>query len=184
MMEGINQTDHDKLQKVAKRLRIAVWVFCAAMLVIFIVDLCSDHADIHVKHSWTDNAVVDALQERSMFPTALFAGIQQLELLLVIGFMFWLQRLFGLFGRGEYFSNQSVTCCLWLAWLFITILVIPILQQAYLFYLGKRFLPPEVDVSFTLHLNLGSLVLIVMLPMIIYLLRIAQTLELENKEFI
>jgi NADH:ubiquinone oxidoreductase subunit 4 (subunit M) len=118
-----------------------------------------------------------------LFPTALFDGIEKLLILLVAAFLFWLQRLLAFFERGEYFSNQSVTCCQWLAWMFVVMLVIPATQKGYLYYLCYRFLP-DLDIRYSIEVNLSSLVLVILLPMIIYMLRIAQTLELENKEFV
>lgn len=183
MTEQSNLAHHEKIKRVAGRLKITVWVFCAAITTIFLMGLIFGQPSVEVNKDLVSEEAKLALVAMSLYPDRLFAVVETLQLLMVVFLMFWLQRLLAFFEKGQYFSNQSVSCCLWIAWIFVTLLIVPFIQKSYLYYLCYRFLP-ELDVPFSIELNLGSLVLIVLLPMVIYMLRIAQTLELENKEFV
>ena len=151
MTEQSIPNHQEKIKRVAGRLKIAVWVFCGIVATVFVVGLFYENPSVQLDTDWMGEEAALALSASSLFPTALFAGIAKFELLLVGFFMFWLQRLLALFERGEYFSNQSVNCCLWLAWLFVSLLVVPAMQKGYLYYLCHRFLPDTEQPGKVVH---------------------------------
>lgn len=183
MSQQAMQQHHQKIAKTAKRLRIAIWLFSAFLLTVFIAGFFIEQPTVSVKRDYGSEQLISALAEKSLFPEKLYGALDTLYLLLVGVFLFWLQRLLGYFQRAEYFSNHSIRCYLWMVWIFVTLLLVPVLQKLYLHYLSYRYLP-DLDLPMVFEFNFSSLVLLILLPMIIYLLRIAQSLESENQEFV
>ena len=172
-----------KIKRVARRLRLAVWLACAGLLGLLLSSWLTGQPLIGVHGPELGEEVTAALVAKAMYPETLNKIMEGLQLFGVGLFLFWLQRLLGFFQRGDYFSNAIIHCYLWMAWVFFILLLLPGLHKLYLHYLAYRYLP-EVDVPVDIVVNFSSVVLLVLLPLIIYLLRIAQAQELENKEFI
>lgn len=172
-----------KIKRVARRLRLAVWLACAGLLGLLLSSWLTGQPLIGVRGPELGEEVTAALVAKAMYPETLNKIMEGLQLFGVGLFLFWLQRLLGFFQRGDYFSNAIIHCYLWMAWVFFILLLLPGLHKLYLHYLAYRYLP-EVDVPVDIAVNFSSVVLLVLLPLIIYLLRIAQAQELENKEFI
>jgi len=183
-MTSRNEADHhQKIKKIARRLRLGTWLLGALLLGLAIAGLVTGDPMVSVNNRLLDAELTAALTENSLYPQGLISASQWLQLAGVVLFLFWLQRLMGFFQRGDYFSNPAIRCYLWMAWLIFALLVLPGLNKVYLYYLCYRYLP-ETDVPLELTINFSSLVLLVLLPLIIYLLRVAQSLETENREFV
>jgi hypothetical protein len=174
---------HQKIKKIAGRLRMCTWLISALLLGLLVAGLVTGESLVSVNNHVLSAELTAALTEKSLYPHGLMSGLEWLQLAGVGLFLFWLQRLMGFFQRGDYFSNPSIRCYLWMAWVIFALLVLPGLNKLYLHYLCYRYLP-ETDAPLELTINFSSLVLLVLLPLIIYLLRIAQSLEIENREFV
>jgi len=103
-----------------------------------------------------------------MFPVALT---------LLVG-LYWLQRLFGEYQQGHFFTDDSMRCYVWLVWLkafsFVYLLVLPVL-------LSLAAANPE---SPSIRIDAGSLVELLLLLLIVNLLKAAQQINEENKGFV
>lgn len=174
---------HQKITRIAKKLRIGVWLFFAVILSAFIASFFTEHAGVAVKSEFVNEELYLALVDNGLYPENLYGVIQDISLLMVVVFLFWLQRLLGFFQINDYFSNQSIRCYLWMAWLFVIMIIMPVFQKFYLQYLAYRYLP-DIDIDFSVDIHLSSIVLLILLPLIIYLLRVAQSIEHENQEFV
>ena len=99
-------------------------------------------------------------------------------IVLFVLFVYWLQRLFGEFSRGAFFTADGMRCYLWLVWIkvigFLYGVIVPLLPNM---IMGGG---EELDITFDV-LEFFTLMLLVL---IIYLLREAQVISNENKEFV
>ena len=108
---------------------------------------------------------------------ALGAIMLPVAITLILG-VYWLQRLFGEYQQGCFFTDGSMRCYVWLVWLkafsFIYALILPLLLNP-----GRD----GADNS-GITVDAGSLVELVVLLIIVNLLREAQQLNEENKGFV
>ncbi|MFT7287375.1 MAG: hypothetical protein ACI87W_001489 [Halieaceae bacterium] len=100
-----------------------------------------------------------------------------LAVTLILG-VYWLQRLFGEYQQGHFFSEGSMRCYVWLVWLkafsFVYALIWPLLLAV----------AGTVPVSLAITVDAGSLVELLVLLLIVNLLKEAQQLNEENKGFV
>ena len=94
--------------------------------------------------------------------------------------IYWLQRLFGAYAAGDFFTDESMRCYLWLVWLkvasFTYNLVLPLLL------LWSTQAETEMDAN--IIVNPGALVELMVLLLIVHLMREAQRISEENKGFV
>jgi hypothetical protein len=100
-----------------------------------------------------------------------------IALTLLVG-LYWLQRLFGEYQQGHFFTDGSMRCYVWLVWLkafsFVYLLVLPVLMS----------LAATTPESPSINIDAGSLVELLVLLLIVNLLKAAQQLNEENKGFV
>ena len=94
--------------------------------------------------------------------------------------VYWLQRLFGADQAGRFFTDDVMTCYLWLVWLKVTSffyhLVLPVLTS--LAASGGE----EVEAS--IHIDVGTLTELTVLLLIVHILKRAQAIKEENESFV
>ena len=115
-----------------------------------------------------------AISGRQMLAIAAPVGI-----LLVLG-IYWLQRLFGEYQQGNFFTDSSMRCYLWLVWLkagaFIYGIIWPLVVNT---------LPSAQGVTdLNVTIEAGTIVELGVLLVIVHLLKAAQQINDENKAFV
>jgi hypothetical protein len=110
---------------------------------------------------------------------ALVAAIAPIIITLVLA-VYWLQRLFGEYQAGRFFTDGTMRCYLWLVWL-----------KAVYFMYGAIYplilakLPTAAaDADLSLNINAGTFVELIVLIVIVHLLKAAQQINDENKAFV
>lgn len=102
-------------------------------------------------------------------------------LFLWMAMVYWLLKLLGHFEKGEYFSEQSIHCFLWLVWINGIKFLAQMVTTLALAYYHSRFYD---DTSVSLSVDLGELFTLTFMIVIVHILKAARQIELENKEFI
>ena len=109
----------------------------------------------------------------------MLAIVAPIGLLLGLG-VYWLQRLFSEYQQGNFFTDGSMRCYVWLVWLkaaaFIYGVTWPVLLAA--------LSPAVAATDVAINIEAGTLVELTVLLLIVHLLRAAQQLHDENKAFI
>lgn len=111
--------------------------------------------------------------------TTLIAIVAPVAIMLVLG-VYWLQRLFGEYQAGHFFTDSSMRCYIWLVWLKAANFLYGAIWPFLLEKLSTH--PGSVDPS--ISINAGSFVELIVLIVIVHLLKEAQQLSDENKAFI
>lgn len=93
---------------------------------------------------------------------------------------YWLQKLFGVFQRGEFFTDNSLRCFLWLVWLKLASFAYGMLWP----WLLSALPGASTDADISITVNVGDFFGLLLMVVIVHLLREAQTISSENKEFI
>lgn len=110
---------------------------------------------------------------------ALVAAMAPVAITLILG-IYWLQRLFGEYQAGRFFSDGTMHCYLWLVWLkainFVYGAILPML-------LGKLATGGSTG-SGSISIDAGTFVELMVLLIIVHLLKEAQQLNDENRAFI
>jgi hypothetical protein len=109
---------------------------------------------------------------------ALVAIMAPVAVTLVLG-VYWLQRLFGEYQAGRFFTDGNMRCYVWLVWLkaisFLYGAIWPLLLLK---------LTDSGNVDLPVSLDAGTLVELIVLLLIVHLLKQAQQLNDENKAFV
>ena len=112
-------------------------------------------------------------------PKLMFALITPIVIVLALG-IYWLQRLFGEYQQGHFFTDGSMRCYVWLVWLKAAAFVYGILWPLLL-----NNLPPTQGISdLAVTIEAGTLGELIVLILIVHLLQEAQQIHDENKAFI
>ena len=94
--------------------------------------------------------------------------------------IYWLQRLFGAYAAGRFFTDESMRCYLWLVWRkvasFVYQLTLPILMG--------WFAAAGSAISADVVVDVSTLAELMVLLLIVHILREAQRLNEENKGFV
>ena len=94
--------------------------------------------------------------------------------------VYWLQRLFGEYQQGRFFSDGTMRCYVWLVWLKAIYFLYSAVWPALLVKLSAESSP--VDLAITI--DVGTLVELLVLLLIVHLLKEAQRMDEENKAFV
>ena len=110
---------------------------------------------------------------------ALVAIMAPVAVTLVVG-VYWLQRLFGEYQAGRFFTDGNMRCYLWLVWL-----------KAFSFFYGAiwpmllaKLSTDSGNVDLPVSLDAGTFVELIVLLFIVHLLKEAQQLNDENRAFV
>ena len=166
----------DRIQRISKALRyvllgIAVAV-CGAIVVMLLIP----------DQSWVilgNGQLNELYRTGDVGPLLMFAISAPITLLLALG-IYWLQRLFGEYQHGQFFTDGTMRCYVWLVWLKAAGFVYGILWPVLLVSLG----PSQAATDAGVTIEAGTLVELIVLLLIVYLLREAQRIHDENEEFI
>jgi DUF2975 family protein len=109
----------------------------------------------------------------------LIAVMAPIAITLVLG-VYWLQRLFGEYQAGRFFTDSTMRCYVWLVWLKAISFLYSALWPPLLVALSTSQGTGDVDVS----LDAGTLAELIVLLLIVHLLKEAQQLNDENKAFV
>lgn len=110
---------------------------------------------------------------------AVITAIAPLVITVLLG-LYWLQRLFGEYQAGRFFTDGSMRCYLWLVWL-----------KAFYFVYGTIY--PSIlaktvtgggETDLSLTINASTFVELIVLLVIVHLLKAAQQINDENKAFV
>lgn len=112
-------------------------------------------------------------------PKLMLALITPVAIVLALG-IYWLQRLFGEYQQGHFFTDGSVRCYVWLAWLKAAAFVYGILWPLLLNNLSPTQEMSDVAVT----IEAGTLGELAVLIVIVHVLKEAQQIHDENKAFI
>ena len=94
--------------------------------------------------------------------------------------MYWLQRLFREYQLGNFFTDSSMRCYLWLVWLKAAAFVYGMFWPMTLSNLASTGVLPDPSVN----IEAGTLVEIIVLIVIVHVLKEAQQIHDENKAFV
>ena len=98
---------------------------------------------------------------------------------LVLG-VYWLQRLFGEYQAGRFFTDSTLHCYVWLVWLkafnFLYGAIFPLLLQ--------KLSTVRDTADAAVSLDPGTLVELIVLLIIVHLLKEAQRINEENQAFV
>lgn len=119
------------------------------------------------------------LRSGAIKPFTVFAVMAPIAIMLTLG-VYWLQRLFGEYQAGRFFTDGNMRCYLWLVWLKLA----NFLYSAIWPVLLVTFSDVQSTVDSSIEISAGSLVELVVLLVIVHLLKEAQQLNDDNKAFV
>lgn len=109
---------------------------------------------------------------------ALIAVTAPVGILLLLG-VYWLQRLFGEYQSGHFFSDSSMRCYLWLVWLKAVNFVYAAALPAMLMMVSSGQSEPGQT-----EIDAGTFLELIVLLVIVHVMKQAQKLSDENKAFV
>lgn len=118
-------------------------------------------------------------REQEGLRSQLLVSIAPLALVVLL-FCYWLQSLFGLYSKGAFFSPESIAACLWLVWLKFVGLIYLVLWPFVVALMPAFDAVGELDINLPLMDVLTALLLLV----VVHVLRAAQAIDAENREFV
>lgn len=124
-----------------------------------------------------DGRFIELWHSQSRNRPTLIAIMAPVACILIFG-VFWLQRLFGEYQAGRFFTDSNMRCYIWLVWLKVVSFLYGIIWPQLLVRLDT------VNHQVALTLDAGTLVELIVLLLIVHLLKEAQQLNDENKAFI
>lgn len=117
--------------------------------------------------------------EGSVSSVAFMSLVAPIAVLLILG-VYWLQRLFGEYQAGHFFTHGTMRCYVWLVWLkaagFVYNTALP--------YVLNVFVKSAEQDSLVTVVDAGTLIELIVLLLIVHVLKQAQAIYDENKAFI
>ena len=110
---------------------------------------------------------------------ALITVFTPILLTLVLG-VYWLQRLFGEYQAGRFFTDGTMRCYIWLVWLKALYFVCGAIYPLILADLS----PATADAGLSLTVDAGTLIELIVLILIVHVLKAAQQINDENQAFV
>ena len=107
------------------------------------------------------------------------ALLAPIGLIFILG-VYWLQRLFGAYAAGRFFTDESMTCYLWLVWLKVASFAYQLVLPLIITWLAMPASKADSDVI----IDVSSLVELMVLLLIVHILREAQRINDENESFV
>jgi hypothetical protein len=169
-------TEIQKLQKISKGLRyLVILITIAVIAAVTIAQLVYGKLIVSF-----DNDELNALWHNPYISKVGLYSLTAPILLFAALSIYWLQRLFGEYQRGEFFTPNNMKCYLWLIWLrvghFLYYLALP--------YLFQLLPDAPANKDYTLSLDVSAFFNLLLLVCIIYVLKTAHKINQENKEFV
>jgi|AntAceMinimDraft_12_1070368.scaffolds.fasta_scaffold33689_2 hypothetical protein len=165
----------DKIQRISGLLRYLLIAVATAIGIIIVVAIFSTGQD------WVSvgDGQLNALwrSDTSLHPE-LIAILTPIGAMLVLG-VYWLQRLFGEYQVGHFFTNATMRCYVWLVWLKVASFCYGAIWP---FLLDNMVGATSEEQTRTI--DVGSLVELVILVLIVHVLKEAQQLHEENQAFV
>jgi hypothetical protein len=94
--------------------------------------------------------------------------------------LYWLQKLFSFYARGQFFHTDTTRCYTVLLWAFVFQFFFRVYEEYFLWL----FYPDKHGIGINFHLDFGTSGMMLVLIVIVYVLKIANQIDKENKEFI
>ena len=166
----------EKLQRISKWLRyLVIFISLVIVCAILIVQVVYDHmivgfANENLNTLWGNPEKHSPALYFLTAPTSFFA---------IFG-VYWLQRLFGEYQKGEFFTANNMKCYLWLIWLKAGQILYTLILPFILPYLPNGPTFEKVSVA----INISAIFTWLLLVCIVYVLKMAHEINNENKEFI
>ena len=126
-----------------------------------------------------DERLASLLQSGAISGTAAAALLAPIGLIFLLG-IYWLQRLFGAYAAGRFFTDESMACYLWLVWLKVASFAYQLVLPLLLNWLATPASPVDTDVI----IDISTLVELMVLLLIVHILREAQRINDENESFV
>lgn len=164
----------EKLQRISAALRYLVIAIGAGVAIIALT------GQLVFDQWWLDTASEPfnrLWQQRADLHGPLLALVMPAVIFALLGF-YWLQRLFAIYQRGEFFSQPSMGCYLWLVWLKVASFIYGALLPILLVQLAPSDEPVAIVINF------GDFFTLLLLLVTMYLLKAAQAINQENREFV
>lgn len=126
-----------------------------------------------------DERLVSLVQSGALSGTVAAALLAPLGLIFVLG-IYWLQRLFGAYAAGRFFTDETMSCYLWLVWLKVASFA----YQIALPLVFTRLASPANPVDANINIEVSTVVELMVLLLIVHILREAQRIHDENESFV
>jgi hypothetical protein len=123
---------------------------------------------------------LNELRGAGAISTQLMLALSAPVLVLLAAGIYWLQRLFRQYQQGDFFTEGSMRCYLWLVWLKVAVFIYGIVWPLLL----SNLLPGPETADLQVTINAGEIVELVVLLLIVHLLKAAQQIYDENKAFV
>jgi hypothetical protein len=166
----------ERVQRISRALRYLLIFASAVIGVAIILALLVPGQD------WItigDGQITELWENRAISHTLSSALIAPIGAMLALG-VYWLQRLFGEYQAGNFFTDDTMRCYVWLVWLKVASFLYGLIWPMLLMKLPATGNTAEINLS----LDAGTLVELIVLLVIVHLLREAQHISDENKAFI
>ncbi|QFU76855.1 DUF2975 domain-containing protein [Halioglobus maricola] len=132
--------------------------------------------------SWVtlgDDQLAAQVEAGEVSTTAASLLVAPVAVLFLLG-VYWLQRLFGAYQMGRFFTDDVMVCYLWLVWLKVISFFYNLLLPVFASLAASG--GDEVDAALTL--DLGTLTELMVLLLIVHILKRAQGIKEENESFV
>lgn len=169
----------EKMQKIYRVCQVLRWLTIAVGLVFFAYIVLGSF----VVEGWDmdiSGGTFAQLWQEGVVHKLWLIAVAAPEVTMTLLFYYWLQALFGRYQQGQFFSEASMRCYLWLVWLSFSIFIYELITPFLLLALPHN----HEDLGVELTINLGEFFTLSLLVVILHLLKMAQQIEAENKEFV
>ena len=166
----------DRIQRISGVLRIVLLVATVFLMGALLMALMVPGQD------WVTlgDGALNELRDSGAIGAGVMAAIAAPFILILALGVFWLQRLLSEYQRGNFFTDGSMRCYIWLVWLKAASFVYGIIWPLLLRSLNSTLDPADASVT----IEAGTLVELIVLLVIVHLLKAAQQIHDENKAFV
>ena len=126
-----------------------------------------------------DERLASLMQSGAISGAVAAALLVPLGLIFILG-IYWLQRLFAAYAAGRFFTDETMTCYLWLVWLKVASFA----YQIALPLMFTWFASPASPVDANINIEVSTVVELMVLLVIVHILREAQRINDENESFV
>ena len=126
-----------------------------------------------------DEQLAVLVQSGAISGSAAAALLVPVGVFFILG-IYWLQRLFGPYAAGCFFSDASMTCYLWLVWLKVASFA----YQLLLPLISASLAQSDGPIDASIVIDAGTVAELTVLLLIVHILREAQRINEENKGFV